>query len=172
MQDEQSNFEELCLPLLDAAYNLAYLLVGRDQDAQVVVQEAYMQALKGFKRLSGGDTRLWLLAIVRNTARNWLRKHARKLTGIPLDPAIQTAATGKPLTESSQDERVQQLQEALKRLPVEFREILVLHDIEGLSYQQLASVLDVPPDTIMFRLSRARHRLRQEFAGVQEKESP
>jgi RNA polymerase sigma-70 factor (ECF subfamily) len=172
MQDERSNFEDLCLPLLDTAYNFAYLLVGRDQEAQVVVHEAYVKALKRFKRLRGGDARLWLLTIVRNTARNWLRKYAGKLPGLAFDSAIQTAARGRPLTESSQEERVQQLREALKRLPVEFREILVLHDIEGFSYQQLASVLRAPPGTIMFRLSQARHRLRQEFAGVHEKESP
>jgi RNA polymerase sigma-70 factor (ECF subfamily) len=171
MQEEQSKFEELWLPLLDAAYNLAYLLVGRDQDAQNVVQEAYIRALKGFKRFRGGNARAWLLAIVRNTAYSWLGKHANELTVIPFDPAIHTTAIGKPLSESSQEARVQQLQEALKRLPVEFREILVLHDIEGWFYKQLASALHVPSGTIMSRLSRARQRLRQDVASVQEKES-
>jgi RNA polymerase sigma-70 factor, ECF subfamily len=167
MQEEQSNFEELCLPLVDAAYNLAYLLVGRDQDAQDVVQEAYIRALKGFKRFRGGDARAWLLAIVRNTAYSWLRKHASGLTVIPFD----TTTIRKPLSESSQEERVQQLQETMKRLPVEFREILVLHDVEGWSYKQLASALHVPSGTIMSRLSQARQRLRHEVARGQGKES-
>jgi RNA polymerase sigma factor (sigma-70 family) len=171
MQEEQSNFEELCLPLVDAAYNLAYLLVGRDQDAQDVVQEAYIRALKGFKRFRGGKTRVWLLAIVRNTAYTWLRKHARELDMIPFDPPIHTPTIGKPLSECSQEERVQRFQEALKRLPVEFREILVLRDIEGWSYNELASALHVPSGTIMSRLSRARQGLRQEVVRFQEKES-
>ena len=171
MEEKQSNFEELCVPHLDVAYHLAYLLVGRDPDAQDVVQEAYIRAWKGFKGFRGDNARAWLLAIVRNTAYSWLRKHANESSMIPFDPAIHAATIDKPLSESSQEERVTQLHEALSRLPVEYREILVLRDIEGWSYKQLASALRVPSGTIMSRLNRARQRLRQEIARVRDKES-
>ena len=171
MEEKRSRFEELCLPHLDAAYNLAYSLVGRDHDAQDIVQEAYIRALKGFKGLRGDNARHWLMMIVRNTAYTWLKMHANERNIFPFDPAIHATTTSKSRSESSLEERVQQLQEALKRLPIEFREILVLRDIEGWSYKQLASALHMPSGTIMSRLSRARQRLRQEVARVQDKES-
>ena len=159
MEEKRSRFEELCLPHLDAAYNLAYSLVGRDHDAQDIVQEAYIRALKGFKGLRGDNARHWLMMIVRNTAYTWLKMHANERNIFPFDPAIHATTTSKSRSESSWEERVQQLQEALKRLPIEFREILVLRDIEGWSYKQLASAL------------HTRQRLRQEVARVQDKES-
>jgi len=168
MEEKRSRFEELCLPHLDAAYNLAYSLVGRDHDAQDIVQEAYIRALKGFKGLRGDNARHWLMMIVRNTAYTWLKMHANERNIFPFDPAIHATTTSKSRSESSWEERVQQLQEAL---PIEFREILVLRDIEGWSYKQLASALHMPSGTIMSRLSRARQRLRQEVARVQDKES-
>jgi len=156
MEEKRSRFEELCLPHLDAAYNLAYSLVGRDHDAQDIVQEAYIRALKGFKGLRGDNARHWLMMIVRNTAYTWLKMHANERNIFPFDPAIHATTTSKSRSESSWEERVQQLQEAL---PIEFREILVLRDIEGWSYKQLASAL------------HTRQRLRQEVARVQDKES-
>ena len=171
MEEKRSRFEELCLPHLDAAYNLAYSLVGRDHDAQDIVQEAYIRALKGFKGLRGDNARHWLMMIVRNTAYTWFKMHANERNIFPFDPAIHATTTSKSRSESSWEERAQQLQEALKRLPIEFREILVLRDIEGWSYKQLASALHMPSGTIMSRLSRARQRLRQEVARVQDKES-
>jgi RNA polymerase sigma-70 factor, ECF subfamily len=169
MQENQSNFEELCLPHLDAAYNLARLLVGGDEDAQDVVQDAYVRALKGFKGFRGDSARPWLLAIVRNVAYSWLKKHAKQSYMVPFDPAIHIRSNGTPLYESSHEERVQQLEEALNRLPIEMRELLVLREIEGWSYKQLASTLNVPSGTVMSRLSRARQRLQQELAWVRQK---
>jgi len=171
MEEKQSIFEELFLPHLDAAYNLARWLVGRDEDAQDVVQEAYFRALKGFKGFRGDNARAWLLAIVRNAAYSWLKKHAKQSYMIPFDPGIHARTTGKPLSESSHEERVQQLDEALNRLPVEMREILVLREIEEWSYEQMASALNVPSGTVMSRLSRARQRLKQELAGVRQRDS-
>jgi RNA polymerase sigma-70 factor, ECF subfamily len=168
--ETQSIFEELCLPHLDAAYNLARWLVGRDQDAQDVVQEAYVRALKGFKGFRGDNARAWLLAIVRNAAYSWLKKRAKQFYMVPFDPAIHDRATGERLSESSREERVQQLDEALNRLPFEMREILVLRELEGWSYKQLASILKVPSGTIMSRLNRARQRLQRELAELRQME--
>ena len=170
MEEKQSIFEELCLPHLDAAYNLARWLVGSDANAEDVVQEAYVRALKGFKGFRGNNARAWILAIVRNTAHSWLKKQAKRSYLVSFDPAIHTRRKLEPLSESSHEERVQQLDEALSKLPVEMREILILREIEGWSYEQLASTLNVPSDTVMFRLSQARQRLRRELAGSPQKE--
>ena len=170
MEEERSRFEQLCLPHLDAAYTLARMLVGRDHDAQDVVQEAYFRALKGFKGLRGDNARPWLMMIVRNTAYSWLKKHANEANIVPFDPAIHSTGPDKPRAEFSDEERIRLLHEALGRLPTESREILALREIEGWSYEQLALALKVPLGTVMSRLSRARQRLRQEFAGVRHTE--
>ena len=170
MEEKQSFFEELCLPHLDAAYNLARLLVGRDADAQDVVQETYVRAQKGFRGFREDNARVWILSIVRNTAYSWLKKHTKQSYIVPSDGTIHARTAVEPLSESSHEERVRQLDEALYRLPVEMREILALREIEGWSYEQLASTLNVPPDTVVSRLSRARQRLRQELAWVRQKE--
>jgi RNA polymerase sigma-70 factor (ECF subfamily) len=171
MGEQPARFEELVLPHLDAAYRLARLLVNRDEDARDVVQDAYIRALKGFKRFRGGNARAWILMIVRNTALNWLKKHHADSVVIPFDEAIHQLPSEESLSESSYEERSRQLREALVRLPVEFREILVLRDIEGWSYKELASALKLPLGTVMSRLNRARLRLREEIAKVQPKES-
>ena len=171
MEETHSNFEEVCLPHLDAAYNLARWLVGRDQDAQDVVQEAFIRALKGFKGFRGENSaRAWLLTIVRNVAYSWLKRRAAHWYMVPFDPAIHDGTMGEQLSESSQQERVQQLGEALKRMPLEMREILVLREIEGWSYKQLASTLKVPSGTVMSRLSRARQRLQKELSDLRQME--
>jgi len=172
MQEQRSRFEELCLPHLDAAYTLARFLVGKDEDAQDVVQEAYLRAFKGFERFRGENARPWLMTIVRNTAYSWIKKHAREANIIRLDPEIDAASAPKPQLESFWEERLRQLHEALSRLPVESREILGLREIEGWSYQKLASALKVPLGTVMSRLSRARERLRREIEGVRNMEAP
>jgi RNA polymerase sigma-70 factor (ECF subfamily) len=170
MEEKRPTFEELCLPHLDAAYILARMLLRSDQDAQDVVQEAYVRALKGFKGFRGGNARPWLMTIVRNTAYSWLKKHAKEANMVPFDPTIHAASPGQLLSESSREERIQQLREALNRLPNESREILALREIEGWSYERLASALKVPLGTVMSRLSRARQRLREEFAGIRHTE--
>jgi RNA polymerase sigma-70 factor, ECF subfamily len=171
MEETESLFEQCCVPHLDAAYNLARWLVGRDQDAQDIVQEAYVRALKGFKGFRGGNARPWLLAIVRNTTYTWLKKHANQSSTVPFDPAIHDARTSDPPSESSHEERVQQLEEALNRLPLGMREILVLRELEGWSYKELASTLNVASGTVMSRLSRARERLQRELADLRQMEA-
>ena len=158
-------FEELFLPHLDGAYNLARWIVERDRDAQTVVQEAYIQALNEFAELRGADARAWLLTIVRNAAYTWIQKRGNNSSMIPFEEAIHVAPTDEPLSDSSHEEQKRRLHKALSRLPVEFREVLVLHEIEGWSYNQLASALNVPAATVKSRLSQARLRLHQEVPG-------
>ena len=159
-------FEELFLPHLDGAYNLARWIVERDRDAQTVVQEAYIQALNEFVEFRGADARAWLLTIVRNAAYTWIQKRGNKSSMIPFEEAIHVAPTDQPLS-SFHEAQKRRLNEALTRLPVDFREVLVLREIEGWSYKQLASALNVPAATVVSRLNQARRRLRQEVAGIQ-----
>lgn len=168
--DKRSLFEALFLPHLGAAYTLARWIVQRDQDAQDVVQEAYIRALKGFEGFHGVNARAWLLTIVRNTACTWLKQQSRFANIVPFDETIHVLPVDEPASESLQEERIQQLRAALKKLPVEFREVLLLYEIEGWSYKEIASALDMPVGTIMSRLSRARRRLRKEILVVQNEE--
>jgi RNA polymerase sigma-70 factor, ECF subfamily len=158
-------FEEFFMPHLDGAYNLARWIVERDRDAQAVVQEAYIQASNEFVEFRGADARAWLLTIVRNAAYTWIQKRGNNSGMIPLEEAIHVAPSDKPQPGLFHQKRKRQLHEALSRLPVEFREVLVLREIEGWSYKQLASALNVPATTVMSRLSQARRRLRQEVPG-------
>lgn len=171
MREQQARFEELVLPHLDAAYRLARLLVKRDEDAQDIVQDAYIKALKGFAGFRGGNARAWILMIVRNTAFTWLKRHHVDNNLVPFDEAVHQPPTEDSVSESSYEERVRQLHQALAKLPVEFREILVLRDIEGWSYKELAAGLKLPLGTVMSRLNRARLHLREEIAKVQPRES-
>ena len=108
--------------------------------------------------------------IVRNTAYTWLKKHSADSELVPFDEAIRLLPAKESASESSYEERFRQLREALVRLPVEFREILVLRDIEGWSCKELASALNLPLGTVMSRLNQARLRLREEIAKVQPRE--
>ena len=166
----KSRFEELFLPQLDAAYNLAYWIVGGDQDAQDIVQESYFRALKGFSGFRGDNPRAWLLTIVRNTAHSWIKmKRRREERLIAFDEEIH--ATHLEIVQSEQhlEKQCQLFEQALKRLPAEFRESLVLYELEGWSYKAIAAALDVPMGTVMSRLSRARRRLQQELTRSGDK---
>ena len=154
------------MPHLAAGYNLARWLTRNDQDAQDVVQEAYLRALRSFDRYRGGNPRSWLLTIVRNTCYTWLRRNRAPAAGalgptdagrmdVPADPAGQPEAQ----VIRAADRRV--LQEALELLPEEFREALVLRELEGFSYKEIADITDVPLGTVMSRLARARQQLQQ-----------
>jgi len=169
MEEKQSTFEEFCLPHLDAAYNLARLLVNRDQDAQEIVQEAYLRALKIFKRFHGEDVRAWILLIVRNTALSWLKKQPGDAKILPSDKVIHSAPLEEFASEASYGERERQFHEALTRLPIEYREILIFRDVEGWSYKQLASALNLASGAVISRLSRARQRLWEEVTRVQDR---
>lgn len=162
-----SSFEELFLPHLDAAYNLARWLVNGDQDAQDIVQEAYVRAFKGFPRFRGENPRAWLLTIVRNTAYTWIKRRGADGKLIPFDEESHVVPVEVAPSEISKEKRREQLEQALSRLPTEFREVLVLFEFEGWSYKAMADGLQVPIGTVMSRLSRARRRLQQELAQLQ-----
>jgi RNA polymerase sigma-70 factor (ECF subfamily) len=160
---KKPRFEDIFLPQLDAAYNLAYWIAGAEHDAQDIVQEAYVRALKGFSGFRGDNPRAWLLTIVRNTAYSWIKKKQRmEQRLVPLDEEIHAAPLEIAPSEQYLERRRQLLEQALKRLPAEFRECLVLFELEGWSYKAIAAACDVPVGTVMSRLSRARRRLQQE----------
>jgi RNA polymerase sigma factor (sigma-70 family) len=167
---ERSQFEELFLPHLDAAYNLARWIVGRDQDAQDVVQEAYLRAMKGLAGFRGSNSRPWLMTIVRNTAYSWIKKNPHFSEFVPFDETIHVVPTEDSVSESSHEERKRLLHEALNRLPIEYRDVLVLYEIEDWSYKRMAAALNVPVGTIMSRLNRARRRLQSELASIRDSE--
>src|SRR5205807_7701450 len=162
-----ASFEEAMLPHLDAAHNLARWLLRNEQDAQDVVQEAYLRAFKSFAGFRGSNGRAWLLTIVRNTSYTLLKKsHAVDLT-TAFDEEIH--ATGQesvtPATALEHSEDAQLIREAMDALRAEFREILVLRHQEGLSYKEIAKIAQIPPGTVMSRLARARAKLKEYLAG-------
>jgi RNA polymerase sigma-70 factor (ECF subfamily) len=162
-QGDVASFEEALLPHLDAAHNLARWLLRNEQDAQDVVQEAYLRAFRSFGRFHGGNGGAWLLTIVRNTAYTLLKKnHAVDLT-TTFDEEIH--ATGyesvSPATILEHSEDAELVRQAMDELPADFREILVLRHQEGLSYKEIAEIAQIPPGTVMSRLARARAKLRE-----------
>ena len=163
----QQDFEQTVLPHLNAAYNLARWLTRNDQDAEDVVQEAYVRAWKFFGSFRGGESRSWLLTIVRNTCYTWLQHNrAHELVTI-FDEEIHSngGEVSNPETLLLQRVNTQVLRQALEALPVEFREAVILRELEGLSYKDIAAIADVPLGTVMSRLARARQRLQHWLAS-------
>ena len=161
-QDKLARFEQSIMPHMDAAYNLSRWLSNNDSDAQDVVQEAYLRAFKFFGGFRGGNSRAWLLRIVRNAFYDWLKKNRGDQAEEPFDEEVhdtidETAAPDAALLEKADHER---LYKAIAGLPVEFREILVLRELEGFSYKEISEVADVPLGTVMSRLARGREHLR------------
>ena len=157
------NFEELILPHLDAAYNLARWLTRNTQDAEDIVQEAYLRAFRFFDGFRGGNARTWLLKIVRNTCYTWLDQNRAQQVTDTFDEQVNTDVTESqnPETLLLQKADGQLLNQALEELPMAFREVFVLLELEGLSYKGIAEVLGIPIGTVMSRLARARTRLRE-----------
>ncbi|HEY6247562.1 MAG TPA: sigma-70 family RNA polymerase sigma factor [Pyrinomonadaceae bacterium] len=153
--------EEL-LSHLDAAYNLARWLTRNDTDAEDVVQEAYLRAFKYYGSFKGGDCRKWLLSIVRNTCYTWLSLNRSAELGVAFDEEIHTPNNDEadPETILIRGEKTQLLKLALEELPVEFKEVVILRELEGMSYQEIAQIANIPVGTVMSRLARARKRLR------------
>jgi RNA polymerase sigma-70 factor (ECF subfamily) len=166
--DKLARFEQAVLPHLDAAYNLARWLVRDDADAQDVVQEAALRAFKFFGGFRGGDGRAWLLAIVRNVCHTWLRRNRARDLMTPLDEEAHGDGGDDPETILLGSVEAQALKRALEELPAEFREVLILREMEGLSYKEIAGVADVPVGTVMSRLARARKRLQQRLGRRRE----
>ncbi len=172
MAEQDRRFESSVLPHQDAAYNLARWLTGNDQDALDVVQDAFLRAHRSIDSLRGADGRPWLLAIVRNACFSWLRINRPVEVAGSLDEAERdfvVAGEGvSPNPESlaleSLDRKV--LNDAIAAMPAPFREVLILRELEELSYQQIARVTGAPIGTVMSRLSRARRLLAQSFRVV------
>jgi RNA polymerase sigma-70 factor (ECF subfamily) len=170
-QITHQRFEEIALPHLDAAYNLARWLTRNDADAADVVQEAFLRALTYFDGYRGENSRAWLLMIVRNTCYRWLERN-RPAVIMPLsretEAAMESAvagATGEappdPETLVAQHRDATLLNDLIAGLPPLFREVLVLRELEELSYRDIADILGVPIGTVMSRLARARGLLKE-----------
>jgi RNA polymerase sigma-70 factor (ECF subfamily) len=160
--DSQAQFEQIVMPHLDAAYNLARWLTGNHHDAEDIVQEACVRALRFAGGFRGGSSRSWMLAIVRNMTYTWLKKN-RPDAMVSIDDeelAEIEDPSGPPVDKLDAGF----LRAALGELPVEFREAIVLRDIEGFSYKEIAEVADVPIGTVMSRLARARRQLQSYLA--------
>lgn len=172
MQNRLARFEEAILPHLDAAYNLARWLMRSDHNAEDVVQEAYLRALKFFGGFRGGDSRRWLLAIVRNTCYTWLWQNRAHEHTTVFDEDIHSVGSdaSNPETALLQSVDNELLRQALEELPVEFREVVILRELEGLSYKEISDITNISPGTVMSRLSRARRRLQQSLANRIQKE--
>lgn len=172
-QDKLGRFEQVVLPHLDAAHNLARWLTRNDHDAEDVVQESYLRAFRFFDGFHGGDARAWLLTIVRNTCFTWLHQNRPQEATTAFDEEIHSdpdeALNPEELLLQTADSRL--LQKALEELPVKFREVLVLRELEGLSYKEIAEIAGIPLGTVMSSLARARRRLRHTLAGGLKKES-
>jgi len=155
------SFEEVVLPHLDAAFNYARWLTRNDADAEDVVQDAYVRALRFFSSLRGEDARPWLLTIVRNTWYGRIARTASAQTHVVHDDMTdQLVAEGlDPEALAIQSQSAERVQKAVEQLPAEFREVIVLRELEGLAYKEIATVLGVPVGTVMSRLARARERL-------------
>ena len=160
---ELTSFEEAMLPHLNAAHNLARWLLRNEQDAQDVVQEAYLRAFKSFAGFHGSNGRAWLLTIVRNTSYTLLKKNRAVDLTTTFDEEIHAAGyeSVSPATILEHSENAELIREAMGELPAEFREILTLRHQEGLSYKEIAEIAEIPPGTVMSRLARARGKLRE-----------
>jgi len=166
-----ARFEKSVLPHLDAAYNLARWLTRNDHDAEDVVQEAYLRAFRFFDGLRAGDARPWLLAIVRNAGYSWLEKN-RPAEVVALDDAgliasdVETAGHAAPAESNPEVIMLQSanrklVNQALEEIPVGYREVVVMRELEDLSYKEIAAIAGIPIGTVMSRLARGRELLRR-----------
>ena len=166
-EHELASFEAMMLPCMDAAHNLARWLLRNEQDAQDVVQEAYLRAFRSFAGFRGSNGRAWLLTIVRNTAYTLLKKNRTADLTTAFDEEIH--ATGdesvSPATILEHAEDTELIKNAMDGLPAEFREILILRHQENLSYNEIGDILKIPIGTVMSRLARARAKLKQCLAA-------
>jgi len=178
-QDKIKRFEDAVMVHLDAAYNLARWLARDDDAARDIAQEACLRALRFFDTFRGGNARPWLLAIVRNSYYTWLEKNRPEAEHVPFEDDLHTETTdgadggGRNCFDSiermlQQEDSRRIVNRALDQLPPEFREIIVLRELEDMSYKEIAAIANIPIGTVMSRLSRARRmmlvRLRQDDA--------
>ncbi len=172
---KRKQFEAQFRPHLDAAYNLAHYLCRSAYDAEDIVQEAYLRAYRAFDEYADGNSRAWILTITRNTCYSWMRRHATNLN-VSYDQRSVCGEVDAQLSNSdllqspeqiaASDGNRKLIRRAIESLPIEFREVTVLRELEGLSYREIGQVLDIPEGTVMSRLARARLRLRKLLVNV------
>lgn len=173
MQPQEESASGQLLGHLNAAYNLARWLTRDNQDAEDVVQEAYTRAYHRFSTFKGGDGRAWLLTIVRNCSYDFLKRIGTRNQDSAFDEEVHTISTTSacdPEAALLREERAEFVRNALMNLPPEHREILILREMEELSYSEIANAMGVPLGTVMSRLSRARDRLKHNLAPCLESE--
>ncbi len=156
------------MPHFDAAYNLARWLTQSASDADDVVQESYLRAFTFFDGFRGGDGRAWMLSIVRNTCFTWLRKNRAYDLAMELDEDSPASPALNPETMHFRQAGAETVRAALAKLPAEFREVLVLREMEGLSYKEIAEIAGIAIGTVMSRLARARKRLHDHLVVPEE----
>lgn len=167
---ELRRFEALALPHLAAAYNLARWLTRNDEDAQDVVQEALLKAMRYFKSFRGENVRPWLLQIVRHACFSWLKENRRGESTTETEGGdgdfrdVAAPGSAEPQAVALRNADRAQVNAALAGLPVVYREVLVLREFEDMSYKEIAHVADIPIGTVMSRLARARGLMRQALA--------
>src|SRR5215472_15579402 len=158
---DRARFEQLVLPHLDAAFNLARWLLRGRTDAEDVAQEAMLRAFRFFRGFHGGDARAWLLQIVRNTCYTWLEKNRPVELMTQFDEELHAQPSVSPESLAIASDNRERLGKALETLPPRFREVLVLRELEGCSYKEIATITAIPIGTVMSALARARHRLQR-----------
>lgn len=171
---KEGRFQAFLLPHIDSAFNLARWLARNDHDAEDIVQEAYLRAFRFFDSFRGEDGRPWLLGIVRNTFHTWYQQNRPQRESTEFDEELHAAEAAAYLAgDASQDNPEAQLlrkesrrrvHAALGALPVEFREVLVMRELEDLSYKEIAGIVGIPIGTVMSRLARGRKQLAQVLA--------
>ena len=174
----EQRFQQAALPHLDAVYTLARYLLREPADAEDAVQECYLRALRHFDTFRGDDIKPWLLAILRNVCHVEFKRRSRVVLydvnaeaespegAIPMWQKVQES----PETEMEQKSEARTMQELVAALPEAFREVILLREVEDLSYRQISEVLNVPVGTVMSRLARARATLRAEWIKTLPKE--
>ncbi|HWY69365.1 MAG TPA: sigma-70 family RNA polymerase sigma factor [Terriglobales bacterium] len=171
-REKITRFEALVLPHLDSAFNLARWMARNTTDAEDVAQEAMMRAFRFFDTFRGEDARVWLLTIVRNTYLTWVRRQLPQQNSAEFDERlhtdIETALT--PESEFLRQATAEQVRRAIENLPAEFREVILMRELEQLSYKEIAAVTRSPLGTVMSRISRGRSMLRQLIAGERRME--
>jgi RNA polymerase sigma-70 factor (ECF subfamily) len=156
---DQVRFEQLVLPHLDAAFNLARWMLRSPADAEDVAQEAMLRSYKFFPSFRGGDARAWLLQIVRNTCYSWMEKNSREGNMTEFDEEFHGPASPTPEEAAIAGQDRARLTRALELLSPRSREVLVLRELEGCSYKEIAAITSIPIGTVMSSLSRARRQL-------------
>jgi RNA polymerase sigma factor (sigma-70 family) len=168
---DRVRFEQVILPHLDSAANLARWLLRNRADSEDVVQESMLRAYRFFHGFHGGDARAWLLQIVRNTCYTWLEKNRPAELMTEFNEEVHQHPSANPETLASQTDDRERLKRALETLPFRAREVLVLRELEGCSYKEIAEIAANPIGTVMSTLARARERLQRSLAATTAKEA-